>query len=432
LALLLVMTAISLGYEWVEQFYRGVAVNGILSFPSFDAPWMPVHTAQVAIIGNHYFGDFQLPYGWGLNVRENISPYLGSAIPANYPPLAILFYVPFTFLPVKFATGLFLVLTSVVFILPLWILLSPLRSTYRCIMLVPIVLMAAPFISTLDRANNIGIGIGLAAWSLVAWRNERWLWCGILLAAAIAFKVYPVALLVVPLALRRYRFAVLVAVAVVSSNLLALACIPGGFVQNLRAVIPAMTSQRLTTGESQLTSLSLYSLVPKVAGLLFGPGYTAQYLEPDRFLLWLPSVLYLVFVFIIIQRHRVPQWCWGPLGLASIQLVVPQSGAYTAGWACLGAIWFASGSLIRDGLKDGDEISVYQDDKPLRISLMLALTASLVPSIFSILGAGGFSTSATRFLSPALLFVTLCLAMAKSFSPPPVVIPHEVRSLPVS
>jgi len=72
-------------------------------------------------------------------------------------------------------------------------------------------LVTTPFISLLDRGNDIGIAVGLIAWALWAWRSERWVLCGAFLAAAIALKAYPAALLVVPLALRRYRFTALVA-----------------------------------------------------------------------------------------------------------------------------------------------------------------------------------------------------------------------------
>lgn len=414
IALLIAVTSISLGYAWVDQFYRGIAVNSILSFPALDYPWMPVHTAPVAIIGNHYFGDFQLPYAWALNVRDSLSPYLSSAIPANYPPLAIIILIPFTVFPIKVATAIFLALSAVVFVLPLWLMLSPLRPALRCLILVPISLMSSPFISMLDRGNDIGIGLALIAWTLWSWRSGRWVWCGVFLTTAIAVKAYPVALLIVPLALRRYRFTVIVLSAAIFLNFAALLLIPGGFTRNLRVVLPSMTSQQLTTG-TQLTSWSMYSLLPKLSGMLLGPAHISQFLHPNRFVLWLPSVLYLIVVFTIIRQRRVPQWCWGGLSLASIQLVVPISGVYTTGWACLAAIWFIQGSFIQSGRSLDNGRADLEENMALRILFMLAIVASLVPSVFSIPGAGGFGVVATRLLSPALILLTVCLAFVKSF-----------------
>lgn len=415
-ALLLLATAISLGFAWVDQFYRGVSVNSILSFMAKDSPWMPVHTTAVPIIGGHYFGDFQLPLAWASNIRHSLSPYLSSTIPANYPPVAIVVLAPFTFLPIKIALSFFLFISASVFLIPLWLLLSPLKFPSRVIVLVPIALLTSPFLSMLDRGNDIGIGLGLVAWTVWAWRKERWLWCGVFLVAAISFKAYPIALLIVPLALRKYRFAAIVLSMSILLNLIALTIIPGGFGRNLRALVPAMTSQQLTTG-TQLTSWSFYSILPKAAGLLLGPAHIAQFLQPNHILLWLPSAAYLILIFLVIRRQRVPQWCWGALGLASIQLVVPISGVYTTGWACLAAIWYMQGQLISGALPAETKPGRMNEDTSLRVLVMLAISATLVPSVFSLAGVGGFSILATRFLSPALLFLTLCLSLAKSYPP---------------
>ena len=415
-AILLAATAVSLGLLWIGQFYRGENVNVLISFPASDPPWLPTHNTAVPILGVHYFGDFQLPYNWGLNVRDSLSPYLSSAIPSNFPPLLILLYVPFTLLSIKTATFIFLALSAAIVIVPLWLLLSPLKFSYRCIMLVPIVLMTTPFITMLDRGNSIGIGIGLVSWSAVAYRSRRWLWCGIFLAVGSAFTVFPVLLLVIPLALRRYRFATFVFSCAVLLNLLALLCIPGGYIENFRTVVPAMSSGALASG-SLLTTWSLYSLVPKMADLLLGPSHIGHLLDPSRFWSWLPAVLYLVLVFLIIRFRRVPQWCWGALSLGSIQLVLPFSAAYTTGWACLAAIWFARGSLMNMELCHSDERPAFHDDMILRVIVLLALVVTLVPSSISIAGVGGSSVLATYLLSPALLLATLCLALVRTVHP---------------
>ena len=275
--------------------------------------------------------------------------------------------------------------------------------------------MTTPFITMLDRGNSIGIGIGLVSWSAVAYRSRRWLWCGIFLAVGSAFTVFPVLLLVIPLALRRYRFATFVFSCAVLLNLLALLCIPGGYIENFRTVVPAMSSGALASG-SLLTTWSLYSLVPKMADLLLGPSHIGHLLDPSRFWSWLPAVLYLVLVFLIIRFRRVPQWCWGALSLGSIQLVLPFSAAYTTGWACLAAIWFARGSLMNMELCHSDERPAFHDDMILRVIVLLALVVTLVPSSISIAGVGGSSVLATYLLSPALLLATLCLAAGENCS----------------
>lgn len=413
IAFVSVATALSLGWAWIDMFYRGVSVASVLSFNSNDFPWMPVHTSPVPIIGNHYFGDFQLPYAWGLNVRESISPYLGSAIPADYTPFAILFFTAFALIPVKSSAFLYLALTLVALLVPLWILLSPLDVARRCLVLAPLVLLTTPMAGILDRGNDFGFTIALVSLALLAWRSERWWWCGALLAAAIALKGYPIVLLVVPLALRRVRFAIGVAVAAVGANFLSLLVIPGGFSQNLHAAIPALTSQKLTSA-SQLDTWGLYSLIPKTIGLFSGTGHLASWLNPHGVKLWVLPIVYLAFVAVIVWRRRVPEWCWGPLSLASLQLVPPLSGVYTTGWALLAGVWFCVGSVVPETwtvARSDHQVSSYA---ALRILVGLAIGVTLVPSIVSFAGVGGVSIVATKYLSPLLLVAAVCLALTQS------------------
>ncbi len=112
----------------------------------------------------------------------------------------------------------------------------------------------------------------------------------------------------------------------------------------------------------------------------------------------------------------MPQWCWGPLALASIQLVVPLSFVYTTAWAPLAAIWFASGYLISTRAKT-DTGGAPAESVSLRILLVLALVVTLAPSVFTISGSGGFKTPLAQYLSPVLILVTLGTAIILSFRP---------------
>jgi len=407
--------ALSLAWAWIQTFYRGVAVSSLLSFSSSDQPWMPIDSVARPIIGNHFFGDFQLPFAFGGNLLHSLSPYLSSSIPNSFSPLGIVFFMPFHLLSLRPAALVYLVITSAIFLVPLWLLLAPLRWENRLIFLVPVAIVTTPFASTMDRGNTIGFAMGLLAWAIWASRSERWVLCGSLLCVAIAIKGYPAAVLVVPLALRRYRFTLLVAASAVGLNLLALVLYPGGYLRNLRVAIPAMASFKLV-GLTQLYSWSLYSIVPKTAGFFFGPSAANQFLAPGRLLLWLPAVIYLCAVYYVIRRAVVPQWCWGPLALASVQLIVPLSFAYSTAWAPVAAVWYAWGCLIRIDSGSRSEIDE-QGWVALRVLLLLALTVTLAPSVFAITGAGGFTTPVAQYLSPVLVLATLCVAVAQSLRP---------------
>src|SRR5262249_24560511 len=162
----------------------------------------------------------------------------------------------------------------------------------------------------------------------------------------------------------------------------------------------------------QLSSWSLYSVIPKTGGLLLGSASVRGLLAADGLATWIPALAYLGALYFIIVRRRVPQWCWGPLALASMQLLVPISYVYTSAWALPAAVWYVQGRLIP--LPDRSSIDDAVGHVILRLLLLLALTATLVPSVFTIAGSGGFDISTTALLSPLLLFVTLGVAFVSS------------------
>jgi hypothetical protein len=412
LAVVSLALAISAAWAWVQNFYRYKPVSAELSHASYDIPVLPGDQIQVApVIGRHYFGDLQVPLNYANGLRHSVSPYLRPA-PEQYPPFVQALYLPLTFVSLRLAATIYLALLAAVFLVPLWLLLAPLDYARRIVFLVPTAVLTIGFTSFMDRGNNVAIAVGLVAWALWAWREERSVWCGALLAVAIALKGYPAALLVIPLAYRRYRFAILVAASAVAANLVSLAFYPGGFTRNLREVLPALKGE--ASALNQLSSWSLYSVIPKTSGLILGPFHVTALLTPAGLVGWLPAIVYLAGLYFVIRRGRVPQWCWGPLTLASIQLIVPLSYVYTAAWASIAAVWYAWGDLVEvDPVASADD----SEFTALRVLLLLALTATVTPSVFSLTVHGGFHTPLTMYLSPLLLVVTWCAAVAITLWP---------------
>ncbi len=379
---------------------------------------MPLHTVAKPIIGNHYFGDYQLELGYATNLRQSISPYLLRHNPDPALPVTQVFFILFTFLPLRMSVFVYLTVSIVLFLVPLWLLLAPLKPEYRVLFLTPTAVLTTPFISFLDRGNDIGIAVGLLAWAIWAWRSERWILCGAFLVAAIALKEYPVAVLVVPLGLRRYKFTAAVAASVVVTNFLALVVFPGGYLRNLRAALPvALSQQNWYTSSEKVFSWSAFEVFPKTVGLIISTSAANKLEATSTVFLWLPSILYLCGVYFVIRRGRVPQWCWGPLSLASVQLLLPLSFVYTTAWAPVAAVWFAWGYL----LDIRDETLSRECEKAwwvtLRIMVLLALTATLAPSVFTVSGFSGYHTEVAQYLSPVFILVTLFTAIIRSLRP---------------
>ena len=400
------LLAVAIIFLWVRQFYQGAAPNAVLSYGGSDAPYMPGGLVPHTILGIHYFGDFQIEYGYGHLLRTGLSPYLGSYIHDDQSPLSAALFSVLSFVRLTRAAFVYFVITIAGILVPTWFLLRPWRATRRVMFLSIVGLLSLGSIATLDRGNDLGITFGLIALSCLGWKMERFWICGAALALAIAFKGYPAALLIVPLGLRRYRFAVTVAASALMANLAVLIIFPGGYVSNLRNVVPALTSLRLHTG-TQLLSWNIYSLVPKFVGLVSGPDISPRLTTPNSNILWLFSVGYLVVVWFIVARQRVPQWCWGPLALASLQVVVTLSYAYATIWAFLGCIWFACGNLV----PVADPLMSDRRAKLLRYSVLAMLAVTSAPSAVQLIGVQGYQTPLTQLLSPLLVIWTLGLAL---------------------
>jgi hypothetical protein len=101
--------------------------------------------------------------------------------------------------------------------------------------------------------------------------------------------------------------------------------------------------------------------------------------------------------------------------LATIQVLVPVSFVYTAAWASLAAVWYCRGSIVDAGVGDPptDDPAAFVT---LRILLLLTLTVTLAPSVFTISGTRG-QTPLAMYSSPVLILLTLCASVVVSLRP---------------
>ncbi len=169
-----------------------------------------------------------MPLIYARDLQHSVSPYLGHRVAEQYPPFVQVLFTPFAFLirrPLDIAVPVtvcrhFFGSSVVSACSPPWrvshhapcshgavdhtlrlISRSWERHRHRC---------------WTCRVVDLGLEI------------RKGILCAVFLVGAIALKAYPAALLVVPLALRRYRFTALVAGSAVVVNLLVLAVFPGG------------------------------------------------------------------------------------------------------------------------------------------------------------------------------------------------------------
>ena len=135
-------------------------------------------------LGVHYFGDFLD------TVRHSQveSPFTTPGMsPTGYPLFSLIVLAPFGLPSYRVALVLFLVITALVLLIPVWCSLRERPFAERLILLSPIV-VCAPFLAVLDRGNIQGFVVGSALFGLLAYLRGNRTTAGVLFGLSAAMK----------------------------------------------------------------------------------------------------------------------------------------------------------------------------------------------------------------------------------------------------
>ena len=125
----------------------------LLSFRPFDPPTPMFGWMYPEPFGVHFFGDFLLP----LRHSELALPYdTPGIVPSYYPLFAKVVLKPFLLFDYQQALVLFLLVTLVGLLVPIWVMLVPRSIPERLFLTVPL-LMTGPMIVVFDRGNLQGL-----------------------------------------------------------------------------------------------------------------------------------------------------------------------------------------------------------------------------------------------------------------------------------
>ena len=152
-------------------------------------------------LGVHYFGDFLD------TVRHSQveSPFTTPGMsPTGYPLFSLIVLAPFGLPSYRVALVLFLVITALVLLIPVWCSLRERPFAERLILLSPIV-VCAPFLAVLDRGNIQGFVVGSALFGLLAYLRDNRTTAGVLFGLSAAMKIYPVVLILLLVRQRDWR-----------------------------------------------------------------------------------------------------------------------------------------------------------------------------------------------------------------------------------
>lgn len=158
--------------------------------------------AESLLTGIHLFHDFAISYYWG----GLGNPWFDNEYPfwPNHTPLAMLLGRGFTFMPYGVASKV-LAVVMMGSIVAMMLLATRGKPWSLKVLATGIVLLTGPSIAAVDRGNYQGlIPILLFAFAMLALR-KRWGWAMVPLVLAASLKVYPVVILLLLVAERRWK-----------------------------------------------------------------------------------------------------------------------------------------------------------------------------------------------------------------------------------
>ena len=213
--------------------------------------------------GNHFFGDFLEP----LLKSISHSPYVNlpvGLLPSTYPPFSHVMLFPFAYFDYGFSLGLYLS-TAVAALISAVFLLLPLHSVSfsKHTIIIFGILTTWPLLFCLDRGNSMIFVAVFLLFSIALESRNLINLAGVFLGLAIAIKIHPVILLIVPLIRRNFRLIVVSSLTALFSSLVSFLLFEGGFVANLRGMMTAISffqmNRTIDRGQNYL-NLSLIGL----------------------------------------------------------------------------------------------------------------------------------------------------------------------------
>ena len=403
LATLSLLLAVSATLAWIQVFYLDQPLNEILAFNANDLGLLGPDGPSRALLGQHAFSDFQAFQLWGVQAFAGDFP----ATPPPYLPMSYAYgALYFGFAPwaaVLIHQGLTIAVTCAAALL----LLRGLPLARRIVIVFLTTVATLPMVATLDTGNIQGLTLALLICSVAALQRGYVTIAWLILGLAISFKGYPALLLIWPLAIGAWRFALKAALAALIANGLFFVILPGGPIENLSRYITALFG-RPSMGMIDAES-SLRSFAAKTLGLISNQDVPS--IASNSVLIITLSFAWTLTVFLILRARRLPQWAQALLALSLLQMAVPTTYNYGLGWASLAALWFGIGNVISKLTTGTQETSSrLVSESFLRWMGVAALAAALSPLGYR-LAIRDVVVNVSTMLSPLLLtaFLLACL-----------------------
>lgn len=233
-----------------------------------------------------------------LEVNQHLNPYLGGAASAQYPFLNAVSYA-FTFFPndVSFILYNLLIITAFVFLNAVSIRADDRYASFIKVFIFSF--LTYPFLFTIDRGNLEGLLSIVLLFCIYLYQKKNYVVSAIFLGLAIAMKVFPVVLLILFIADRRYKESIYAVAVASGATLVSLILFRGGLVANLTFLfhgsnIGGNSTLALFLGNNAFVQrgVSLFTFSKIMHNML----HLSQYIDMTLFLKLYSAVMVAVFM----------------------------------------------------------------------------------------------------------------------------------------
>lgn len=315
-----ILVALFILHFMALTWYFGIEYNPRISWISIDGNW-----SEEFRFGNHFFGDYY-------QVWQMASEKEWNSINI-YPPFATALFKIFSIFPYKLGLFLYLGLMGACILVPLLSATAGRKYSERLTLVLIFGVFSVPFISMIDRGNNMGLIIPLIYFAIMHARSNNYK-SGVLLGFASAIKIYPILLAFLLPTSNRIKLIVTTLTTALGLNFVA-ALIWGNPLEIVRKILTAQSnfSSLPATGDPMIFSSASFTL--NISNYFFGQGSTISnlILENQRPI----SLLTLLITVIGIRLTAKPENFVLVVffGLYTLQLVPITSYTYTRWWSLL-------------------------------------------------------------------------------------------------
>ena len=357
-------------------------------------------TPDSLLTGIHVFHDFGVSYYWGTLSNPWVENEMNFW--PNHSPLAMLlgrFWQNFDYLV---ASQLNVLVMAVLMLIP--IVIATLRRPWHIkVLALAAVLLSGPFIATLDRGNYQGfIPVLLFGFGYFALKG-RWGWAAGMLVIAASLKVYPIILILVLIAERRWRATFATVVGGFAGNVVMLFAFSGPITETARMYfleagkilgLPDLLSYNISFVGGVLHWLQFYGASGAVGLLSSQPSF-------------LVAVGFLLIAPIVWMRRSVPLVIRIVVAFFLTTLATPIVFPYTANWAIAAlALVLMTSESEHQPLMHSDRGSAATKPQVVAVSLAVSMVLAFTPVFIPGTVEGGYPAGAQSLVAPvvAILF----------------------------